>query len=143
VKPLPPESTFSLAQLSQLTQISARTLRYYIHIQLLDRPQGETKGAFYVGHHLEQILRIKQLTQAGLSLDRIREILRGAPAPLPTPPRQSGHVEVRSHLHIAPGIELQVSPDQAQMSPEEMRAFFQELLKAYQSIKGVSSHDKL
>ena len=41
---------------------------------------------------------------------------RGEPAAVPPRPRQAGSVEVRSHIWIAPGIELQVAPEQAQIT---------------------------
>ena len=41
----------------------------------MDRPEGETRAARYGQRHLEQLLRIRQLSDAGVSLDRIREVL--------------------------------------------------------------------
>jgi DNA-binding transcriptional MerR regulator len=74
--PLP---TFSIDQLCTLAAVPKRTVRYYIQIGLLDRPVGETRGAHYLSSHLENLLRIKQLADAGVSLERIGEVLKGEP----------------------------------------------------------------
>jgi DNA-binding transcriptional MerR regulator len=127
--------TFTLDQICTLAAVPKRTVRYYIQMGLLDRPVGETRGAHYLSSHLDSLLRIKQLTDAGVSLDRIREVLKGEPAAVPLRPRQAGSVEVRSHIWIAPGIEIQVAPEQAQISPEQVRALALAVLTAWNRIK--------
>lgn len=112
-----------------------RTVRYYIQMGLLDRPVGETRAAHYLTSHLDSLLRIKQLTDAGISLERIRDLLGGEPPAVPLRPRQPGSVEVRSHIWIAPGVELQVAPDQAQVSPEQLRALARAVAAAWNRIK--------
>ena len=118
--------TFSLAELCTLTDFSKRTVRYYMQLGLVDRPIGETRSAHYLDVHLEQLLRIKKLTDAGVSLERIREVLAGEEPPVPARQRKPGSIEVKSHLFIAPGVELQISPEEADLSPEQVR----ELIKA-------------
>ena len=118
--------TFSLAELCTLTDFSKRTVRYYMQLGLVDRPIGETRSAHYLDVHLEQLLRIKKLTDAGVSLERIREVLAGEEPPVQARQRKPGSIEVKSHLFIAPGVELQISPEEANLSPEQVR----ELIKA-------------
>lgn len=127
--------TFSLDELCALAAVPKRTVRYYIQLGLLERPIGETRGAHYLGSHLDSLLRIKQLTEAGISLERVREVLRGEPPAVPPRTRQPGSVEVRSHIWIAPGLELQVAPEQAQASPEDIRALAQAVVAAWNRIK--------
>ena len=80
---LPPTPCYPLAELCVLADLPLRTVRYYVQIGLVDRPQGETRAARYGAKHLEQLLLIKKWTAAGLSLDRLRELLHGAQAPVP------------------------------------------------------------
>lgn len=127
--------TFTLDQLCALAALPKRTVRYYIQIGLLARPIGETRGAHYLSSHLDTLLRIKQLSDAGIALDRIREVLAGEPAAVPPRPRTAGSVEVRSHVWIAPGVELQISADEAQVTPEQVRAMARAVLSAWQEIK--------
>jgi DNA-binding transcriptional MerR regulator len=127
--------TFSIDELATLAALPKRTVRYYIQLGLLDRPVGETRGAHYLQSHLETLLRIRQLTEAGISLERVREILGGDPPAVPPRSRQPGSVEVRSHIWIAPGIELEVSPEQSDASPEDIRKLTRAVTAAWKQIK--------
>ena len=77
------DKKYTFEELCALSGLSSRTLRYYIQIGLVDKPIGQTRAAHYVSSHLEKILRIKQLTESGISLERIREVLSGEPLALP------------------------------------------------------------
>jgi DNA-binding transcriptional MerR regulator len=127
--------TFSLDELCALTDLTKRTVRYYIQIGLLSGPIGETRAAHYLGEHLSTLLRIKALTESGISLERIREVLTEGEEPLPARRRKPGSVDVRSHVLIAEGVELQISPEEADLSPEQTRSLIRAILKAYQDIK--------
>ena len=127
--------TFSLDELCTLTDLPKRTVRYYMQMGLVDRPIGETRAAHYLSQHLDQLLKVKQLTDAGISLERIAEIQNGEELPVPAKPRKPGDIQVRSHVHVAPGIELQISPEEADMSPEQIRALVKAVMKTIQEIK--------
>ena len=131
-------TTFTLDELCTLSDTPKRTVRYYIQIGLVDRPIGETKAAYYLTEHLDQLLKIRQLSQAGISLERIREVLSGEAPPVPPRQRKPGSVEVRSHLFIADGVELEISPEQAGLSPEQVRALVRAVMQAYQDLQGDS-----
>ena len=126
--------TFSLDELCLLADCSKRTVRYYIQLGLVSRPVGEARAAKYTGEHLSQLLRIKKLSEAGVSLERIREVLEGEDSPVPPRKRLPGTVEVRSHIYIAPGIEIQISPEEAGVSPEQVREFVREVMKLADSM---------
>lgn len=127
---------FSLDDLCTLSDTSKRTVRYYVQIGLMDPPIGSTKAAHYLHQHLDQLLTIRKLSEAGVSLERIREVLSGETPPLPPRQRQSGSVEVRSHLYIAEGVELEISPEQAGLSPEQIRTLVRAVMKAYEDLQG-------
>ena len=127
--------TFSLDELCTLTDLPKRTVRYYMQMGLVDRPIGETRAAHYLTAHLNQLLKVKQLTDAGISLERIAEIQNGEELPVPAKPKKAGDIQVRSHVHVAPGIELQISPEEADMSPEQIRALVKAVMKTIQEIK--------
>ena len=115
--------SFTLDQLCSLADCSKRTVRYYMQLGLVDRPEGETRAARYGQRHLEQLLRIRQLSDAGVSLDRIREVLEGASAPVPPRARAPGSVQLRSHVWVAPGVELQIDPEEAGVPAERLLDF--------------------
>ena len=128
--------SFTLDELCTLTDLPRRTVRYYVQIGLVSRPDGETRAARYGEGHLAALLRIKQLSADGVSLERIREVLDGADAPLAARTRQPGQVEVRSHVHLAPGLELVIAPAEADLSPEQVRALIRELTRAAAKVLG-------
>ncbi len=130
--------TFSLDELCTLTDLPKRTVRYYMQMGLVDRPIGETRAAHYLTAHLDQLLKVKQLTDAGISLERIAEIQNGEELPVPAKPRKPGDIQVKSHIYVAPGIELQISPEEADMSPEQIRALDKADMKSIQDIKAVT-----
>ena len=133
--------TFSLDELCLLTDFSKRTVRYYIQLGLVSRPVGEARAAKYTGEHLSQLLRIKKLSEAGVSLERIREVLAGEDSPVPPRERRPGTVEVRSHIYVAPGIEVQITPEEAGISPEQLRKFVREIMDIAGSILGGQDKD--
>lgn len=128
------EKTFTLDELCTLTDLTKRTVRYYMQLGLVKRPIGETRAAHYTSRHLDQLLRVKQLTEAGVSLERIREVMAGGDTPVPTRQRRPGSIEVRSHLFVAPGLEIQISPEEAGMTPEQVRAFVREVMQAAERV---------
>jgi DNA-binding transcriptional MerR regulator len=128
------EKSFTLDELCTLTDLTKRTVRYYMQLGLVERPIGETRAAHYTSRHLDQLLRVKQLTEAGVSLERIREVMAGGDVPVPTRQRRPGSIEVRSHLFVAPGLEIQISPEEAGMTPEQVRAFVREVMQAAERV---------
>lgn len=130
----PPAASHTLADLCVLADLAPRTVRYYVQIGLVDRPEGETRAARYGARQLEQLLQIRKWTAAGLSLERIRELLHGEAPPVAPRARAAGSVEVRSHLLVADGIEVVIEPGRAGLSPEQVRSFIQGVMAAYQQI---------
>jgi len=126
--------TFSLDELCTLTDLTKRTVRYYVQIGLVNRPEGETRAAKYSPQHLEQLLLVKKWTASGVSLDRIRELLQGGSAPVPERGRVPGSIEVCSHLHVADGVELVIEPTRAGLTPEQLRHFVRAVMSAYEQI---------
>jgi DNA-binding transcriptional MerR regulator len=129
------ERHHTLDQLCVLAELPRRTVRYYIQLGLVDRPIGETRAAYYTDVHLQQLLTIRKWTDAGLSLDRIGELLAGAGPDVPPPrPRKPGSVEVQSHLVVADGVEMVVEPGRAGLKPEQLRRFFKAVMAAYAEV---------
>ena len=137
------ETRYSIDELAALAELPRRTVRYYVQQGLLDRPIGEKRAAYYTPRHLEQLLTIRKWQHAGLSLERIREILGGTgDAGLPPPrPRGPGTVEVWSHLVVADGLEVTLEPSRAGLSPEQVRALFRGVTALYEQIRQEGNDD--
>jgi len=138
------DKPFTLEELCGLVELPRRTVRFYIQTGLVDRPVGETKGARYRRRHVEQLLTIKKWQWAGLSLERIRELMgEGDAGSLPPPkPRGAGTVEVWSHLVVADGVELTVEPGRARLSPEQIRTLFRGVMSLYEEITKGKKHGR-
>ena len=128
------DGSHTLNDLCALTGLSPRTIRYYIQTGMIERPVGETRAARYSNRHLEDLLSIRKWSDAGLSLDRIRELLRGKVPDLPPRRPSPGSVTVCSHLHIADGLELVMDPGRAGLSPEQLRHFIRLVLAAHRRV---------
>lgn len=129
---------FSLDELSALVDVPRRTVRFYIQEGLVDRPEGAKRGAYYTRDHLERLLTIRKWQRAGLSLERIRELTAGqadhGDLP-PERPRRPGDVNLRSHVLLRPGVELVIEPQQAGLTPEEVRALARQAAALFERIK--------
>lgn len=141
--PPSPAPTYPLADLCVLADLPPRTVRYYVQIGLVDRPEGETRAARYGVAQLEQLLLIKKWTTAGLSLDRIRELLHGEQAPVPPRARAIGSVEVRSHLMVADGVDLVIEPGRAGLSPEQVRQFIKGVMAVFDQVSSADPAPKV
>lgn len=122
--------------------MNKRKVRYYIQKGLVGRPEGVGKGAYYTHTHLEQLLAIRKWKAAGLSLERIQEILKGTQdtdqnrKPIPPPlPKKQGSVEVWSHLFVSDGVELHIEPKRAGLSPDQVRTLFRKITNYYNNMK--------
>ena len=133
--PTPPSPSYPLSELCVLADLPIRTVRYYVQIGLVDRPVGETRAARYGSTHLEQLLLIKKWTAAGLSLDRIRELLAGEDATVPERSKRRGTIEVVSRLHIADGVELVIEPSRAGLTPEQVRELSRGVMALFDAIE--------
>ena len=132
------QQTFTLDEIASLAELPRRTVRYYIQTGLVDRPQGLGKGAFYTQHHVEQLVLVRKWQLAGLSLDKIGDVLKHqASGPVPPTPRGAGTVEVWSHLVVAEGVEVNLEPGRAGLSPEQVRAFFRGVTQLYQQVQEI------
>jgi len=130
------QPSYSIAEIATLVELPERTVRYYIQLGLVDRPEGETRAAKYGEGHLEQLLTIRKWQRAGVSLDRIYELLADPEeAKPPARRRGAGAVEVWSHLVVDEGVELTVNPGAAGLSSIQVRHLFREVNAAYQRIR--------
>ncbi len=133
------EKQFSLTDLSMLVDLPSRTIRYYIQAGLLEKPLGKGRGAHYNARHADQLIQIKKWSDAGLSLERIGELLNGQVVDIPSKPRKPGDIEVWSHLYIADGVELKIEPMRAGLSPEQVRALSKQVMDAFEAVNQPAS----
>ncbi len=120
----------SLNELAVLVDLPARTIRYYIQLGLVTRPEGLGKGAYYTEGHVEQLLTVRKWRDAGLSLERIGSILsRVDPGDIPLALKRPGDLSVWSRIHLADGVELHINPSDANLAPEHVRKLAEKLIE--------------
>lgn len=127
------ESTFSLEQLSALTDLPLRTIRYYIQLGLVDRHEGDRKHARYTQKHIDQVLQVRSLADQGIPLERIKQLIHGISTP-PPPAKSAGDISVISKVFVAPGVELHLEPQTAGLTPEKLRKFVRTVLSNWEEI---------
>ncbi len=126
------EKTYTLDELSAVTGITKRNVRYYMQKGLVDRPGGTGKGSYYTQTHLEQLQETRKWKQAGLSLNRIHDIVRGvvksSRKPLPPVRRgESGTFTVWNRSTIAEGVELHIDPVRSGLSREQAKSLIEKM----------------
>ena len=105
---------YAIGDLAELGGVSRRTVRYYVQEGLLPAPLGLGRGNHYGPAHLEQLLKVKAMQEAGRTLDDIRRALSEG--------SRTGVVALRQDVEapalertlwrriaVAPGVELHVS----------------------------------
>lgn len=127
------ESTFSLEQLSALTDLPLRTIRYYIQLGLVERHEGDRKHARYTQKHIDQVLQVRSLADQGTPLERIKQLIHGISTPPPSP-KSAGDISVISKVFVAPGVELHLEPQTAGLTPEKLRKFVRTVLSNWEEI---------
>jgi DNA-binding transcriptional MerR regulator len=115
---------YAIGDLAALGGVSRRTVRYYVQEGLIPRPLGVGRGDHYTNEHLEQLLRVKNMQEAGRTLEEIRQALAGPRGRRAAGAVRAGrplvHRSLWRHVPLAPGVELQVAstvrlPSQARL----------------------------
>jgi DNA-binding transcriptional MerR regulator len=124
---VPNEPRYAIGDLADLGGVSRRTVRYYVQEGLLPTPFGIGRGNHYGPEHLDQLLRVRSLQEAGHTLDEIRRALNGedrvhVQALRAAPFSEQGLParEVWRRLTLAPGVELHVAGGVGLPSPGKL-----------------------
>lgn len=121
---------YAIGDLARLAGVSRRTVRYYVQEGLIPAPLGLGRGNHYGPEHLEQLLRVKALQEAGKSLDEIRRgpDERSLADPVRTTQPQAARRSLWRRITLAPGVELHVAGDRRLPPPgmlDELAAWCQ------------------
>ena len=104
---------YAIGDLAELGGVSRRTVRYYVQENLLPAPFGVGRGNHYGPAHLDRLLQVKALQEAGRTLDEIRQLLEGKPARAAVIAGETKSAPVSrkiwSRLLLADGVELHVA----------------------------------
>jgi DNA-binding transcriptional MerR regulator len=121
------DTTFTLDELARLVNLDKRTIRYYVQIGLIPRPIGETKAARYGKDHLERAALVKNMREAGVSLEGISQALKDRGAAIAPRKPRSGGVQTRSHITVCAGVEIQISPEASELTTDQVRELIRQI----------------
>jgi DNA-binding transcriptional MerR regulator len=104
------DTHYAIGDLARLAGVSRRTVRYYVQEGLIPAPLGVGRGNHYTRAHLDEIVRVKTLQEAGRTLDEIRN----APAGRKAPPRERETVTglertLWRRLSLCAGVEIHIA----------------------------------
>ncbi|MEM7356659.1 MAG: MerR family transcriptional regulator [Acidobacteriota bacterium] len=97
---------YSIGELAELGGVSRRTVRYYVQRGLLTAPAGGGRGSHYTQQHLDTLIRIRRLQEAGRPLSEITTRLTGRRPPEPAMPPPEVRYSSWTRIALGDGIEL-------------------------------------
>jgi DNA-binding transcriptional MerR regulator len=119
---MPAATRYAIGDLATLGGVSRRTVRYYVQEGLIPSPLGVGRGNHYDAAHLEQLLRVKAMQEAGRTLDEIRRALghrRARERPVRDEPPLPRSLWRR--LSLTSGVELHVASTVRLPPPARLR----------------------
>lgn len=124
------ERSYGIAELAELGGVTRRTVRYYVQRGLLPTPLGTGRGPHYTPTHLERLIHIRTLQEAGVPLAEIAAQLDGAPQTLLNPsgalpgPEHSTSLlpegETWRRFVLTDGVELHVRTGAVRLQPSQL-----------------------
>jgi DNA-binding transcriptional MerR regulator len=133
---------YTMKELSALVDMTARNIRFYIQEGIVDKPHGQNKGAYYTEKHLRQLLTVKKYKDAGVSLERIAQIIHeDEAAPQVDYKIKPGNIEVVSRIYLMDGLELTVNPEKSGLTQQDIRKLSRTLLETIESLAKEKNND--
>ena len=129
------QERYRIGELSQITGVEARTIRYYVQQGLLAAPMGAKRGSYYTKDHLRNLLQIVKCRASGWSLDATRQYIESEDRLPPVRLPQPGTVRVMTRVVITEGVELEIDSERAGLSPAQTRSLCKAVIEAHKSIK--------
>lgn len=122
--------TYGIAELAERGGVTRRTVRYYVRRGLLPAPTGTGRGNHYTDEHLDALVRIRALQEAGVPLAEIQRRLHNPDALENREPTSRAaarlslgyvHANTWARILVEQGIELHVAEDR-QLDGEALAA---------------------
>ncbi|OQX75132.1 MAG: hypothetical protein B6D59_00305 [Campylobacteraceae bacterium 4484_4] len=127
---------FTINELSAFVDMTPRNIRFYIQQGVVDKPIGQKKGAYYTQHHLRQLLTVKKYREAGVSLERIAQIIHEENTDHEISyPVVPGKIEVISRIFLTAGVELTIDPEKSGLRQEEIRTLGKRILEIIEQLQ--------
>ena len=114
---------YAIGDLARLAGVSRRTVRYYVQEGLIPAPLGVGRGNHYSRAHLDEILRVKAMQEAGRSLDEIRRgpVDRATSAQRDSEAAATPERTLWRRLSLSPGVEIHIASHVRLPSPSRLQ----------------------
>ena len=133
---------YTMKELSALVDMTARNIRFYIQQEIVDKPHGQNKGAYYTEKHMQQLLTVKKYKDAGVSLERIAQIIHEDEASSQVDYKiKPGNIEVISRIHLMDGLELTINPEKSGLTQQDIRKLSRTLLETIETLQKEKNND--
>ncbi|KPA09482.1 MerR family transcriptional regulator [Candidatus Magnetomorum sp. HK-1] len=134
------KENYSIEDLTNITGMNKRNIRYYIQKGIIDNPFGQGKGAYYTNNHIKQLNETIKWKKVGLPLERIQSIVRGLVSGdkkhVPDLPSNIiAENELWNRLIIENGIELNISTTRSPFNLEECIEIQKRIIKLIDDFK--------
>ncbi len=136
------EKHYSIKELSTLVDMTARNIRFYIQQEIVDKPHGLNKGAYYTDKHLRQLVTVKKYKDAGVSLERIAQIIHEESETHNIDYKiRPGNIEVLSRIQLMEGLELSINPERSGLTQHDIRQLSRGILELIETIQKDKNND--
>ncbi|MBF0407762.1 MAG: MerR family transcriptional regulator [Candidatus Riflebacteria bacterium] len=115
------EKKYSIGELSEITLISRRAVRYYVQRGLLAPPEGGGRYHYYTDEHLKRLCLIKEKQADGMSLEEIISWLNCAPYQIEKRENEFPGPVLRTHYKILDGVELSIESGLYKLSESRLK----------------------
>lgn len=132
---------YTMKELCALVDMTARNIRFYIQEGIVDKPHGQNKGAYYTEKHMQQLLTVKKYKDAGVSLERIAQIIHDEAVPKVDYQIKPGNIEVVSRIHLMDGLELTVNPERSGLTQQQLRQLSRTVLEFMENLQKEKNND--
>lgn len=114
------DSCYGIEQLAERGGVTRRTVRYYVQRGLLPTPLGTGRGPHYTEAHLQRLIHIRTLQEAGVPLAEIAARLDGVPQTAVSAPAALPERSTWMRFVLADGVELHVRAGGANFLPSQL-----------------------
>ena len=135
------KNLLTIDELSQVSGLSKRTIRYYVNSGLLAPPTGKKKNARYDASHLEQIRNVKALQEQGYTLARIVELKRQTHQEVLNR-REIGEPLTVIEIPVDPGISIEFRQEICGLTQPQIIKLAQAFLEVIKSEKDKAAQEE-
>jgi DNA-binding transcriptional MerR regulator len=114
------DSYYGIEELAELGGVTRRTVRYYVQRGLLPTPLGTGRGPHYTAAHLQRLIHIRTLQEAGVPLAEVAARLDGVPHIPVSAPEVLPERSAWMRFVLADGVELHVRAGVANFLPSQL-----------------------